>query len=89
MDYKIGDIVRCLPGRRNVGSDGHLGYGGYGYHEYLVFTIKRIDNSHKNGLSVLWGNEIPNGGGVYSHSVELASKNVISYHGNVLKFRFV
>lgn len=66
--YKVGDVVRCLPGFVNIKKS--VNFGGYGYEEDKIFTVAHIFPTIDG--EILW----PNDGtyGVKSNAVELVLK---------------
>lgn len=65
--YKVGDILRCIPGFKPESSSS----GGAGYKEGLIFSVKRITNNSSEGNTIYWSKE-GSGLGVYERAVVLA-----------------
>jgi hypothetical protein len=84
-NYKVGDIVMCLPGFKNMCNcsnnvSTNMNYGGAGYESGLVFEIISIDD-YSPSRNVLWRNSL----GVYDNAVRYATqKEIESYNrGNI------
>jgi hypothetical protein len=82
MKYKMGDIVRCVPGYQNENPSGD-NYGGIGYEPNKVFVVYSYSND------ALW-TETPSGygrKGIYVYAVEPYIP--IPINKNVNKHQFI
>ena len=82
MKYKMGDVVRCVPGYQNENPRGD-NYGGAGYEPNKVFVIYSYSND------VLWP-ETPSGcssKGIYVYAVK--PYEPISINRNIKKPKFI
>lgn len=73
MSFKKDDIVVCILDRSEKANA--TNYGGHGYIPGVIFRVAYI-----TGGTVAWGEEVRAGGGVYFHSIKLATKEEIEHY---------
>lgn len=69
--YKVGDKLVCIPDFKEADGDGKPGYGGGGYKEGRIITVREITYSEREPERIIYWPKDGNKSGIYGQALKL------------------